>query len=100
MINETAVGIVRSSCKLNIQKILINDIAVGLARSSYKLKIQKIMIYNIAVNNIRSSCKLNIQKILINEMGAGSACLTNGGVCGKIEFDRNSLPLLKGEREH
>ena len=31
MINETAVGIVRSSRKLKIQKIMINDIAVGLA---------------------------------------------------------------------
>ena len=58
------------------------------------------MINETAVGIVRSSRKLNIQKILINEMGAGSACLTNGGVCGKIEFDRNCLSLIKGEREY
>ncbi len=37
MINETAVSIVRSSCKLNIQKIMINDIAVGPRKSIFKI---------------------------------------------------------------
>ncbi|MBQ4363621.1 MAG: hypothetical protein II782_06445, partial [Oscillospiraceae bacterium] len=94
------VDIVRSNYKLNAEKIIIYNIAVDNIQSSCKLNIQKIMINDIAVDIVRSSCKLNIQKILINEMGAGSACLTNGGVCGKIEFDRNSLSLIKGKREH